>query len=96
MIAAPGHTPGHTVFLDLRDRTLIAGDAFSTFGGTATAAKPNLRFPLAYLFAWHRPTALQAARALRALNPSRLAVGHGPVVEEPGDAMDRAIGAAAP
>ncbi len=31
------------------------------------------------------------ARALRALEPSRLAVGHGPVLEDPMPAIDRAI-----
>ena len=40
---------------------------------------------------WHKPTALTSARALRALDPSRLAVGHGKVVETPGEAMDKAI-----
>ena len=29
VIAAPGHTPGHIAFLDTRDNTLIAGDAYS-------------------------------------------------------------------
>jgi glyoxylase-like metal-dependent hydrolase (beta-lactamase superfamily II) len=91
VVAAPGHTPGHIAFLDLRDRTLIAGDAWSTLGGVATAASPRSLVPLAYLFAWHRPTALRTARALRALDPVRLAVGHGPIVDAPGDAMDRAI-----
>ena len=40
---------------------------------------------------WHRPTALETAKALRALDPKRLAPGHGKVVEDPGEAMDRAI-----
>jgi hypothetical protein len=53
----------------------------------------NPRFPLA-LFTWHRPTDLESARALRALEPSRLAPGHGKVVENPLEAMDRAIAAA--
>ena len=35
VIEAPGHTPGHVAFLDTRDRTLIAGDVFTTLGGTA-------------------------------------------------------------
>jgi glyoxylase-like metal-dependent hydrolase (beta-lactamase superfamily II) len=91
VIASPGHTPGHVAFLDTRDRTLIAGDAYSTLGGVATSAKPNWRFPLPVLAAWHRPTALESARALRALDPSRLAVGHGPVLENPSRAMDEAI-----
>src|SRR4029079_12908616 len=80
VVAAPGHTPGHVAFLDTRDRTLIAGDAFSTLGGVATTAKPNPRFPLPALSTWDRPTALRTAKELRALDPARLAVGHGNVV----------------
>ena len=95
VVASPGHTPGHLAFLDTRDGTLIAGDAFSTLGGVATPAKAHLRFPLPYLATWHRPTALATARKLRALAPARLAVGHGPVVEAPGAAMDAAIARAA-
>jgi glyoxylase-like metal-dependent hydrolase (beta-lactamase superfamily II) len=40
---------------------------------------------------WHRPTALESARFLRALDPARIAPGHGKVVEDPGAAMDAAI-----
>jgi glyoxylase-like metal-dependent hydrolase (beta-lactamase superfamily II) len=91
VIAAPGHTPGQVALLDTRDRTLYCADAFSTLGGVSTTAKANLRFPLPALATWHRPTALETATALRALDPARLAPGHGKVVEAPGDAMDRAI-----
>jgi glyoxylase-like metal-dependent hydrolase (beta-lactamase superfamily II) len=95
VVAAPGHTPGHVAFLDTRDRTLIAGDAFSTIGGVATTAKVNPLFPLPTLATWHKPTALESARKLRALEPTRLAVGHGPIVDAPGPAMDKAIARAA-
>jgi glyoxylase-like metal-dependent hydrolase (beta-lactamase superfamily II) len=95
VVAAPGHTPGHVAFLDTRDRTLIAGDAYSTLGGVETTAKVNPRFPLPALATWDRPTALRSAQALRALDPLRLAVGHGNVVEAPGAAMDAAIAKAA-
>jgi glyoxylase-like metal-dependent hydrolase (beta-lactamase superfamily II) len=95
VIAAPGHTPGQVALLDTRDRTLYCGDAFSTLGGVATTARVNPRFPLPALATWHRPTALATARALCALDPARLAPGHGPVVEAPGPAMDRAIASAA-
>jgi glyoxylase-like metal-dependent hydrolase (beta-lactamase superfamily II) len=88
---APGHTPGQIAFLDTRDRTLIAGDAYSTLGGVATSAKVNPRFPPVGLATWHRPTALETAKALRALDPARLAVGHGRTIENPGAAMDAAI-----
>jgi glyoxylase-like metal-dependent hydrolase (beta-lactamase superfamily II) len=91
VVAAPGHTPGQVAFLDTRDRTLIAGDAFSTLGGVATTAKVNPRFPLPGMATWDKPTALRTARALRALDPARLAVGHGNVVDAPAAAMDAAI-----
>ena len=95
VVAAPGHTPGHIALLDTRDRTLIAGDAFSTLAGVETSAKVNPRFPLPTLATWHRPTALETARSLRALDPARLAVGHGRTVDAPGAAMDGAIERAA-
>ncbi len=95
VVSSPGHTPGHAALLDVRDRTLLAGDAYATLGGVATTARPNPRFPLPALATWHRPTALASARTLRALGPTRLAVGHGRVVDAPLDAMDRAIAHAA-
>jgi glyoxylase-like metal-dependent hydrolase (beta-lactamase superfamily II) len=91
VVASPGHTPGHVAFLDVRDQTLYCGDAYSTLGGVATSARVNPRFPLATFSTWHRPTALESAKALRALDPARLAPGHGKVVERPGPAMDEAI-----
>jgi glyoxylase-like metal-dependent hydrolase (beta-lactamase superfamily II) len=89
--AAPGHTPGQVALLDTRDGTLYCADAFSTLGGVATTAKANWRFPLPAMATWHKPTALETARTLRALDPARIAPGHGKVVEHPGAAMDRAI-----
>jgi glyoxylase-like metal-dependent hydrolase (beta-lactamase superfamily II) len=91
VVPAPGHTPGHVALLDTRDRTLIAGDAYSTLGGVATTAKVNPRFPLPGMATWDRATDLRSARELRALDPARLAVGHGGVVEHPAAAMDAAI-----
>jgi glyoxylase-like metal-dependent hydrolase (beta-lactamase superfamily II) len=90
-IAAPGHTPGQLAFMDSRDGTLFCADAYSTFAGVATAAKPRRLFPLVYMATWHRPTALETARELRALEPKRLAPGHGRVVEDPGAEMELAI-----
>lgn len=91
VIANPGHTPGHVALLDPRDGTLYCGDTFSTLGGVYTSAKVNPRFPLATMATWHRPTVVESARALRALDAARLAPGHGKVVENPGAAMDAAI-----
>ena len=94
VVSAPGHTPGHVAFLDVRDRTLLAGDAFQTLGGVAVSGVVRPLFPLPALSTWHKPTALETARALRALEPSRLAVGHGKVLDAPLGAMDDAIAAA--
>ena len=91
VVPSPGHTPGHVAFLDTRDRTLIAGDAFQTLGGIAVSGKLRPLFPLPALATWHKPTALESARSLRGLNPSRLAVGHGRVIESPESEMDGAI-----
>lgn len=91
VIATPGHTPGHSSFLDLRDRTLIAGDAFQTMGGVAVSGTFKPLFPLVYYATWHKGLALESARKLRALEPGRIAVGHGRLLKEPLAAMDRAI-----
>ena len=91
VVAAPGHTPGQIALLDSRDQSLLAADAYSTLGGVATSAGPYIRFPLPGLATWHRPTALETARKLRALEPSLLAAGHGPVRRDPVQAMDEAI-----
>lgn len=91
VVAAPGHTPGHLAFFDTRDRTLIAGDAFQTRGGVAVSGVVRPFFPFPAMATWHKPTALASARRLRALEPSRLAVGHGTVLEDPLSDMDRAI-----
>lgn len=91
VVASPGHTPGHVALRDSRDGTLYCGDAYSTLGGVATPAKPRPWFPPVAIATWHKPTALESARALRALEPARLAPGHGKVVEDPVGAMDAAI-----
>jgi glyoxylase-like metal-dependent hydrolase (beta-lactamase superfamily II) len=91
VVSSPGHTPGHASFLDIRDRGLIAGDAFQTMGGVAVSGKWVPLFPLVALATWHPPTCLESARKLRKLAPSWMAVGHGRVLEQPLAAMDRAI-----
>lgn len=91
VVPAPGHSPGQIALLDTRDRTLIAADAYTTLGGVATTAGPYWRFPLPGFVTWNRDVALETARALRALEPTRLAPGHGKVVDDPLAAMDAAI-----
>jgi hypothetical protein len=77
--------------LDTRDQSLIAGDAFQTAAGIAVTGVLRVLFPFPAFATWHKPTALQTAHKLRALNPSRLAVGHGSVIENPAALMDKAI-----
>lgn len=94
VIASPGHTPDSISFLDTRDNTLIAGDAYQTRDGIAVSGVLRLLFPFPALATWHKPTALESARALYALRPSKLAVGHGIVLTNPLPAMERAIAVA--
>jgi glyoxylase-like metal-dependent hydrolase (beta-lactamase superfamily II) len=91
VVAAPGHSPGQIALMDTRDRTLIAGDAYSTLGGVATTAGPYWKFPLPGIATWDRDLALQTARDLVELAPRRLAVGHGRTVDDPVAAMSSAI-----
>jgi len=91
VVAAPGHTPGHVAYLDRRDGTLFCGDTYTTIGGVATTDKVRLPFPLASMATWDPATELESARALAALQPARLAPGHGKVVDSPVSAMEAAI-----
>ena len=91
VVASPGHSPGHVAFLDTRDGTLLAGDVFTTYGGAAVSNHFHLRFPLAAMATWDKARDLESARALRALDPKVLAVGHGPALVDPGAAMDAAL-----
>jgi glyoxylase-like metal-dependent hydrolase (beta-lactamase superfamily II) len=91
VVATPGHTPGHVAFLDRRDGTLLCGDVFTTISRVATTADRNWRFPLATIATWSKAIEVESARKLRALEPARLAPGHGPIAEAPLAAMDAAI-----
>jgi glyoxylase-like metal-dependent hydrolase (beta-lactamase superfamily II) len=91
VVPSPGHTPGHVGFLDTRDRTLIAGDVFTTIGSVQVSNHFYGRFPLAAMATNDKAQDLASARALRALDPSLLVVGHGRAVRDPGTRMDAAI-----
>ena len=89
--AAPGHTPGQVAFRDPRDGTSTAPTP--TRRSAASRRRPR-RTGASRSPRWRPGTSRRrwtSARALRALDPARLAPGHGPVVEAPGAAMDRAI-----
>jgi glyoxylase-like metal-dependent hydrolase (beta-lactamase superfamily II) len=91
VIPTPGHSPGHVAFLDLRDRTVIGGDIFTSYGSLQVSNHFSVPFPFAAMATWDKAKDLEAARTLRALAPSRLAVGHGPTISDPLVAMDAAI-----
>ena len=95
VVASPGHSPGHVAFLDTRDRTLIAGDVFTSYGSVAVSNHFYWRFPLAAMATFDKARDLASARELRALEPAILVVGHGPAVRRPAGAMDAAITRAA-
>jgi glyoxylase-like metal-dependent hydrolase (beta-lactamase superfamily II) len=94
VVASPGHTPGHVSFLDSRDGSLIAGDVYTSYGRVAVSNHFYLRFPLAAMATFDKRQDGESARALRALDPKLLVVGHGPATPSPGAAMDRAIAGA--
>jgi glyoxylase-like metal-dependent hydrolase (beta-lactamase superfamily II) len=91
VVASPGHSPGHIAFLDVRDRTLFAGDVYSTAGGVRVTNKVNPLFPLVGMATEDRDLDLESARKLRGLEPSLLTVGHGKAVRDAAAAMDKAI-----
>jgi len=95
VVPTPGHSPGHVAFLDTRDRTVIAGDVFTSYGKVAVSNHFYLRFPLAAMATYDKAEDLRSARALRALDPALLVVGHGPATPNPATAMDAAIARAA-
>jgi glyoxylase-like metal-dependent hydrolase (beta-lactamase superfamily II) len=95
VVPSPGHTPGHVAFLDTRDRTLLAGDVFTTFGSVQVSNHFYWRFPLAAMATNDKAQDLASARTLRALDPQLLVVGHGPAVRSPAGQMEKAIERAA-
>jgi glyoxylase-like metal-dependent hydrolase (beta-lactamase superfamily II) len=91
VVPSPGHSPGHVSFLDTRGRALLAGDVYTSYGRVETTTKFYWRLPFAYFPTWDKPIDLESARALRALNPAMLLVGHGPASSDPAEAMEQAI-----
>jgi len=90
-VASPGHTPGHMAYLDVRSNALIAGDAFTTQTGVMVAAVFKPLFPFPALFSWNAVVSAKSAAKLRGLNPSILAVGHGPTISSPARELDVAL-----
>lgn len=91
VVACPGHSPGHVAFLDARDRSLIAGDVFTSIGSVQVTNHFYLRFPRAQMATWDKAKDLESAKELTRRAPTLLVVGHGPAVPHPVPAMEAAL-----
>lgn len=91
VILSPGHTPGSISLIDTRNHSLIAGDALQTRGGTAVNGVIKPLFPFPSLVTWDKRIALESAKKLLSYKPRLLAIGHGKMLEQPGDSIYRAI-----
>lgn len=76
---APGHSPGHVVYHHEADGVLLAGDLFTSRGG-------SLRRPMP-MFTGDMATAVESARIVGVLTPKRLEVCHGGPVFDPADQL---------
>lgn len=90
VVACPGHTPCHVAFLDTRDRSLIAGDVFTSIGSVQVTNHFYLRFPLAQMATWDKAKDFESAKEITRLAPTLLVVGHGPAVP-PVPAMEASL-----
>lgn len=90
-IWTPGHTPGSMSFLDTRTQFLIAGDTFQTRGGFAVTGQLRPLFPFPAVATWSKELGMESARKLREYRPELLAVGHGNMITQPVDLIDRAL-----
>jgi endoribonuclease LACTB2 len=77
LVMTPGHAPGHVALLHRESGTMIAGDLVSG-NGTIGVFPPNGSM-VEYIDSLHRAKALQ---------PTTLLPGHGPVIEDPDALFD--------
>lgn len=91
VITTPGHTPGSISFFYTRDQAVIAGDALQTRGGIAVSGQIRPFFPFPAMATWHKETALESVKKIKALQPRLLAVGHGEMIENPAESIQLAI-----
>jgi glyoxylase-like metal-dependent hydrolase (beta-lactamase superfamily II) len=91
VVPTPGHSPGHVSFLDTRDRSVIVGDVYTSYGTLTITDHLYWRFPFAAMATFDKPQDLDSARIVRGLDPTLMVVGHGPALRSPAKAMDVAI-----
>ncbi|RJF71431.1 MBL fold metallo-hydrolase [Deinococcus cavernae] len=68
VIAAPGHSEGHLAYLDPRDGTLYAGDAFVNVPSLRVATELHPLFPMPTFGTWNADAARASARTLTELH----------------------------
>jgi glyoxylase-like metal-dependent hydrolase (beta-lactamase superfamily II) len=78
VVHTPGHSPDHLCFFDEQSRDLYCGDLVRAGGSIVIPASKggNLR------------QYLESLATARALQPTRLLPGHGPIVDEPEEIID--------
>lgn len=83
MLAIPGHTAGHLALWDADDRLLVVGDTVSAYD----VGWVNVMLDGAEAI----DTAIASAHRLRACDARLVLPGHGPMVDRPDLAIDKAI-----
>lgn len=94
VIATPGHTPGSISLLDTRTRALLVGDSFHTRGGLTVTGHLRWAFPFPTMATWNKEAALASANKLTDYQPTLLATGHGELLADPTEKMQKALIAA--
>ncbi|WP_425308401.1 MBL fold metallo-hydrolase [Ammonicoccus fulvus] len=83
VLAIPGHTAGHLALWDRDDQLLVVGDTVSSYDvGWVNVMLDGVGAI---------DTALESAHRLRACDARLILPGHGPLVDRPGPAIDKAI-----
>ena len=77
-IATPGHAPDHLCFFDQRSGDLFCGDLVRAGGSIVIPASMG----------GHMGQYMASLRAVRDLAPRRLLPGHGPIIDDPVQAID--------
>ncbi len=91
VVDTPGHTPGHLSFFDVRDGSLYAGDALTTFQEVRLPFDPPWFFPLTKPATWHHETSLASAQRLATVDFAHVLAGHGPAAGNGIAALQNAI-----
>ena len=82
-----------------REARLLAGDktlldhekGYPIKGGIAVSGTFKLLFPFPAIATWNKTAALESAKKLQNFSPGLLAVGHGKMIKQPMDQINKAI-----